>query len=698
MQKILPGTMLKKRKSSYTILFFRIVAVVILVYLTMAGVQFHKINALEKEYEKNILNNSKNEVAGLMDLWIDVLTSVNDIFSVGMENAMFRIADLYPGPNPDTAALYRHLEHVLPDTTDFHIRIIRYGSLADTVAPPDSDVELYASGREFKDSLIRNIEEWDWRREPLTIEPGSKRFKCRGYLYTGNKQNVIGIEFYSETADTLLARVKRRMEKTAGENKQILAVNLYCGDKLGHFGLLEDAGFMGGHDSLVSRTFLTGSAVSAHVPEKRRMLAAYYGYLETPPGLRVYPGNAVFSIVTDLTGRRTVLFDFVKVQAIILLASVILLAMLMVLATRKLRITLKDLLMKTTAITAGNLHERVIVTGQNEFTTLAEQFNSMVESLESSQKEMKQRNKLIENKSSKLKEQNEEILSQRDEIQTQRDEIERQRDLVLDQRDKIQAQKKAMSDSIHYAVRIQKAILPPDEVINYLFPKHFILYKPKDVISGDFYWLTHINKEIIFAVADCTGHGVPGAFMSMLGSSLLNEVVRGLPRLKANLILNELRDRLILSLRQTGHKDEANDGMDIALGIFNKDTMKLQFAGANNSLYLVRNGKLKEYTADKMPIGISPRAGKSFTNQEFKVQKEDTIYLFSDGFADQFGGEHNKKYRSSGFKNFLLSIQDNIMYDQKLILEQNINEWMGWTGQYSRQDQVDDITVMGIKF
>jgi len=292
-----------------------------------------------------------------------------------------------------------------------------------------------------------------------------------------------------------------------------------------------------------------------------------------------------------------------------------------------------------------------------------------------------------------------EIRAQKEEVESQRDEIEAQRNLVTEQKDKIQKQKEAMTDSIEYAKRIQAATLPPDEVLRYLLPKHFILYKPLDIVSGDFYWLTQKKEKIIIAVADCTGHGVPGAFMSMLGSALLNDIVNNVKNtLQANLILNELRDQVILSLRQTGAVDEARDGMDISLCILDMDHMTLQYAGAQNPLYHVRNGKLTEVKADRMPIGISSEAAKSFTNHVLTLQKNDALYLFSDGYTDQLGGERRKRFMTSRFKQLLIEIQDRIMFDQKAILEQKLNEWMGLTGLYERKyEQIDDILVMGIR-
>jgi len=256
-----------------------------------------------------------------------------------------------------------------------------------------------------------------------------------------------------------------------------------------------------------------------------------------------------------------------------------------------------------------------------------------------------------------------------------------------------------MTDSIEYAKRIQAATFPPDEVLRYLLPKHFILYKPLDIVSGDFYWLTQKKGKILFAVADCTGQGVPGTFMSMLGSAFLNDIVNNTStKLKANLILNELRDKVIMSLRQTGAKDESRDGMDISLCILDREKVSLQYASAYNSLYHIRDGKLTEVKADMMPIGISSEAAKTFTNHELKLQKDDSLYLFSDGYTDQLGGERRKRFMTSRFKQLLLEIQDRIMFAQKTILDQTINEWRGLTGmQKKKHEQIDDMLVMGIK-
>ncbi len=252
-------------------------------------------------------------------------------------------------------------------------------------------------------------------------------------------------------------------------------------------------------------------------------------------------------------------------------------------------------------------------------------------------------------------------------------------------------QKRQITDSIEYACRIQTAILPPADYITSVIPDHFILYKPRDIVSGDFYWITHKEGKIVVAVVDCTGHGVPGAFMSMLGFAFLNEIVNKETDLKAHKILNQLRDYVKESLHQTGKEDEAKDGMDIALCIIDPEHQKLQYSGAYNPLYLIRNEEFISLKADRMPIGIHIIEKESFTNHEIDIQKGDIIYIFTDGYIDQFGGPKALKFKTGPFKEKLISIKEYPMSRQKEILETEFNNWKG------TRDQIDDVLVMGIK-
>ena len=199
----------------------------------------------------------------------------------------------------------------------------------------------------------------------------------------------------------------------------------------------------------------------------------------------------------------------------------------------------------------------------------------------------------------------------------------------------IEAQKEEITSSIEYASRIQLAMLPMEDLFKNAFSDYFIFFKPRDIVSGDFYWIGEDDNSIFFTVGDCTGHGVPGAFMSTLGISTLNEITANNPSLKANTVLNLLRKKIMESLHQTGKVGEASDGMDIAFCMLNKKRKTMQFAGAYNPLFIYQDGEFKEYKADRMPIGIHYGDAVSFTNYDIKVSKGDTIYLFSDGYRYQ---------------------------------------------------------------
>jgi serine phosphatase RsbU (regulator of sigma subunit) len=259
----------------------------------------------------------------------------------------------------------------------------------------------------------------------------------------------------------------------------------------------------------------------------------------------------------------------------------------------------------------------------------------------------------------------------------------------------ISRQNREIMDSISYAQRIQSAMMPPEGYFNELLDEAFVFYKPRDIVSGDFFWIRQVNQYIVLAAADCTGHGVPGAFMSLLGISYLNEIVQRREITQASEVLNELRRQIKNSLRQHGQPDETKDGIDMALCAIDQKNRTMQYAGAFNPLYLIReekgNAELIEFKADRMPLGYHHGKDRAFSNHEIKLEIGDTFYIFSDGFIDQKGGPDQKKFMSKKFKNLLLGIHDLPLFDQKNILEKTLTGWMG------DQEQIDDILVVGVR-
>ena len=278
--------------------------------------------------------------------------------------------------------------------------------------------------------------------------------------------------------------------------------------------------------------------------------------------------------------------------------------------------------------------------------------------------------------------------------------IEEQKQTVEHQKLIVEEQNKDITDSIRYAERIQSAILPPDKQWLSLFPQSFVFYKPKDILSGDFYWIEQKGDLVFVAAADCTGHGVPGALISIVNYNLLNKAVLEKDLNNPADILNYVNHQLILALHQTYQESSVKDGMDISLCVLNTKTFELNYSGANNPIYIIRHienatsdsAEITEVKADKFPVGaFIDEQVQSFTTKKMQLQKNDLVYLFSDGYADQFGGEKGKKFKYKQLKDILVETHHLPMNKQQLILEEKFTNWKG------KLEQVDDVLVIGIR-
>ena len=261
--------------------------------------------------------------------------------------------------------------------------------------------------------------------------------------------------------------------------------------------------------------------------------------------------------------------------------------------------------------------------------------------------------------------------------------------VIKQQKELLEEKQKEILDSIEYALRIQTAILPPQKIVKQYLENSFIVYKPKDIVAGDFYWMETVNDLVLFAACDCTGHGVPGAMVSVVCHNALNRAVREFGLTQPAAILDKTAEIVIENFSKS--EEDIKDGMDISLCTYNTKTKKLEWAGANNPLWLLQNGELIETKADKQPIGMN-EDHKPFTNHTFTLNNGDCIYLFTDGFADQFGGEKGgKKLTRKHFKELILSVQDKSLREQGVALDKFIVD-------YGKEiEQTDDILVMGVK-
>ena len=260
--------------------------------------------------------------------------------------------------------------------------------------------------------------------------------------------------------------------------------------------------------------------------------------------------------------------------------------------------------------------------------------------------------------------------------------------IITEQKEIVEEKQREITDSIEYALRIQTAILPPQKIVKQYLENSFILYKPKDIVAGDFYWMESVDDLVLFAACDCTGHGVPGAMVSVVCNNALNRAVREFGLTQPAAMLDKTAEIIIENFSKS--EEEIKDGMDISLCAYNIKTKTLQWAGANNPLWILQNGEIIETKADKQPIGMNENS-KPFTNHTFNLNSTDKIYLFTDGFADQFGGDTgDRKLTRKRFKELLLSIQNKSMSEQCIELDNFIED-------YRKQvEQIDDILVMGV--
>ncbi|MDZ4724682.1 MAG: cyclic nucleotide-binding domain-containing protein [Leptospira sp.] len=319
---------------------------------------------------------------------------------------------------------------------------------------------------------------------------------------------------------------------------------------------------------------------------------------------------------------------------------------------------------------------------------LAEQNNELIDTLKRREVELTR----------KVEEQTKDLISAILEIQSQNDNLEKYNKEVIEQKKEIERKNHDITESIRYARTIQQSILPSRELISWALPESFILFKPRDVVSGDFYWFTsksviieNIEETVVvIAAADCTGHGVPGAFMSMIGNSLLNDIVNARGVYEPDEILNLLHRGVRYSLNQ--EMTESRDGMDISLCTIHLEKKIIKYAGAMNSLYYMQNNVLTEIKADRRSIGGTQKEGQRiFTKHEIDANTPSTFYLTTDGYLDQFSGLDHKKFMSKRFKDLIEEIHSKPMAEQKIIFDTNMKSWMDGC------EQIDDILVIGVK-
>jgi serine phosphatase RsbU (regulator of sigma subunit) len=325
---------------------------------------------------------------------------------------------------------------------------------------------------------------------------------------------------------------------------------------------------------------------------------------------------------------------------------------------------------------------------------------------ENKQKQMWAMSEAVYKEKKKIEEQLKQMLEQKEELETQKKENEEKVKLLWDQsiaihkekerinrlKEEVEEKHQEIIDSVNYAERIQHALLANENLLNKYLNEYFVFFHPRDIVSGDFYWAAEVgNNRLAFVAADSTGHGVPGAIMSILNISCLNEAVNDKNLSQPDEMLNHARARIMEHMANDGSAEGGKDGMDAVLACFDMQNNRLEFAAANNPLWLIRNGELLEYKPDKMPVGKPMGEILPFTLQQIELRKNDLIIMITDGFPDQFGGPKGKKFMSKNLKELLVSLSNKPMLEIKDSLKKSLDEWRG------NLEQVDDVLVVGVR-
>lgn len=666
--------MAKTKTTIFKQLIFNVVIPVIAALLILAVVNYLntlKILAESNRNKNNIISDGIRKVLEFQDNAFELmernLTPMMEGYSSILVNDVFRDTENIESTDLDQVRRNLGMD---PNFVDLYI-INQEGTIIHTTFEKDKGLNLFAFGEEHKQFLIHVMESRAFVNERITIEDNTKRPKKYTYQSTLDGKYIIQIGLYSEAADEIINFTELAKSEIITKQESIVDVELfYMADA--PFSLNVNA--IEYYPELLLELFQNKDVENWVEREEEGNLSYRYLYMDRTES-DLYHGS-IIRIISDMSAEKLMLRNE-AFKFFIIFGVTILVVLLMIYRKTKIVVfPVKKLAENVVRITNGHLNERAEVIGNNEITSLSIEFNKMIEELESYTYELEQK-----------------VKERTAEIQQQKEEIEAQRDSIQDQKVKIELQKEHIMDSIHYAKRIQNALLPPDDYVHSLLENIFIFYKPKDIVSGDFYWMTDEDGYIMISAVDCTGHGVPGAFMSIVGYNQLNYAVNVRNARTASEILEGLNEGVTDTLREKGGgPDSVKDGMDMALCVIDPTRKKLHYAGAYNPLILIRGQELIQYKADKLPIGsVEGDIMPKFTNHEIEIQEGDCLYMFSDGYPDQFGGPKGKKFMSKRFRELLFDIHEKPIDEQEKILDQTLKDWMG------DMEQIDDILVIGIK-
>ncbi|MFH0842442.1 MAG: SpoIIE family protein phosphatase [Bacteroidota bacterium] len=655
-----------RRTTIFRQLIFNIAVPTLLALLVFSVINFQRTRSILSSgtVEKNkLLANEVTKILKFQDIAINLIdVQLNNRlkeFNSLLVNKYFANTSTL-----DKVDLFAIAIEIGMDTINEAIYIISSdGIIINTTFRQDHGKDLYSLGENMKKYLQDMRQSGEFFGERFAIEDATKRPKKYTYQATKDKKYIIELGAYSKQVDDIIHAIEVTKSEIKSETQGIVDLELFL---WADFAFSLNKNYLKvDQDSILPKVFQDKDTIEFMDRVGDRWYHYNYIYMERfasedVVGASFYQGS-VIRIISDRTAQQA-LFRVEAIRfLIIFLLTMLAISVVIYRKIKVITLPIKKLVENVDRISNGDLRERAEVSGNNEITRLTEKFNMMIAQLESYTYELEE----------KVKERTIKIEKQKEEIEEQ---------------------KKHIMDSIYYARRIQNAILPSFNMISQHLKNYFIFYLPKDIVSGDFYWVHECEGLLMIAAVDCTGHGVPGAFMSIVGFNQLNYAITVKKARSASIILDELNQGVITTLNENTSDSSIKDGMDMALIVLDLKNKKAEFAGANNPLVMVRDNKIIRYRGDRFPIGaFDGSQPQSFATNLIDLLDGDCLYLFSDGYADQFGGLDGKKFMYKRFEELLFEVHNLPLDEQKETLNKRLMKWKG------SNDQVDDILVIGIK-
>lgn len=588
---------------------------------------------------------------------------------------------------------------IAPEDIDIYI-IDRQGNIVNTTFTTDLGKNVYDFGKETKYLVERVFNNRSFEGGEFSPEAETNTLRKYSYHSTLDGNYIVELGVKSSQANEVIKMVQFKLNHlTQRANTAIQQVDLFIGGlrkpvsfnnkgariSQSHLGIYSIV-LRNSKDVTIDNASMQGyvNTQDTLVVENGKQL--HYQYTFMPRESNIYH-NSVIRIISD----RSKISDFRKKNVVLygvvtILLILVLMAVLFIVSTSITK-PLARLIKSLKAVADGSLNERSDATGSKEVIHLAGEFNKMTENLRRYFYDLE---KTVKEDKVLATDHLGEIQIQKDQIRTQREELLKTTKDLKNYHRKIEDQNKLISDSIHYAHRVENILLPTRNNLLAALRDYFIMYKPRNVVGGDFYWAVEVNGKSVVACADCTGHGVPGAFMSIIGITMLNKIVKEQLILDPSDILEKLRVGVIGALLST-EEHIVRDGIDISLAVIDHTAKEIEYVGANSPIVLVQDEEVKFFKGSKQSLGSSSDDLKPFKKELIKYNPGDAMYLFTDGYQDQFGGDQDKKFMVKRLRNLFLRVYELPVAEQKDIITSTIEDWM------MNSKQVDDMLIIGIK-